>query len=53
MIHIREASTEKSDTRVPNEDRITIKSGESRLIIERGRIARVSKVSGAPATPEG
>ncbi len=27
----------------PNEDRITIKSGESRLIIERGRIARVSR----------
>jgi preprotein translocase subunit YajC len=53
VIHIREASTEKSDTRVPNEDRITIKSGESRLIIERGRIARVSRVSGAPATPEG
>ena len=41
VIHIREASTEKSDTRIPAEDRITIKSGESRLVIERGRIARV------------
>ena len=49
VIHIREASTEKSDTRVPNEDRITIKSGESRVIIERGRIARVSRIAGAPA----
>ena len=49
IIHIREASTEKSDTRVPNEDRITIKSGESRLVIERGRIARVSRSSGTAA----
>ena len=32
------------------EDRITIKSGESRLVVERGRIARVGSVSG-PATP--
>ena len=52
VIHIREASTEKSDVRIPNEDRITIKSGESRLVIERGRIARVTRVSGA-ASAEG
>ena len=30
------------------EDRVTIKSGESRLIVERGRIARV--ISGAAAS---
>jgi preprotein translocase subunit YajC len=48
VIHIREASTEKGDTRIPNEDRLTIKSGESRVVVERGRIARVSRVSGAP-----
>jgi hypothetical protein len=29
------------------EDRITIKSGESRLIVERGRIARVIRSAGA------
>ncbi|MGH9424503.1 MAG: preprotein translocase subunit YajC [Thermoanaerobaculia bacterium] len=34
----------------PNEDRITIKSGESRLIIERGRIARVSRSGGGSST---
>lgn len=34
----------------PNEDRITIKSGESRLIIERGRIARVSRSGPGSAT---
>jgi hypothetical protein len=28
------------------DDRITIKSGESRLIVERGRIARVIRSSG-------
>lgn len=33
-----------------NEDRITIKSGESRLIIERGRIARVSRSGPGSAT---
>ena len=47
VLHIREAATEKSDTRMPNEDRITIKSGESRLVIERGRIARVVRSAGA------
>ena len=49
VIHIREVTTEKTDTRIPNEDRITIKSGESRVVIERGRIARVSRISGAPS----
>ena len=34
------------------DDRVTIKSGESRLIIERGRIARVSR-SGPGAAKEG
>jgi preprotein translocase subunit YajC len=32
------------------DDRITIKSGESRLVVERGRIARVGGASG-PAAP--
>ena len=53
VIHIREATTEKTDTRMPNEDRITIKSGESRLVIERGRIARVSRIAGGSAQAEG
>ncbi len=39
-------------TSQPNEDRITIKSGESRLIIERGRIARVSR-SGSGGVAQG
>ena len=35
------------------EDRITIKSGETKLIVERGRIARVTKITGmVSAAPE-
>jgi preprotein translocase subunit YajC len=49
VIHIREATTTESNTRMPSEDRITINSGDSRLIIERGRIARVVKSAAAPA----
>ncbi|HXV18150.1 MAG TPA: preprotein translocase subunit YajC [Gemmatimonadaceae bacterium] len=52
VIHIREtAAGEKSATTM--EDRITIKSGESRLVVERGRIARVIRSAGAPASNEG
>ena len=52
VIHIRETPAgEKSATTM--EDRITIKSGESRLVIERGRIARVIRSAGAPASNEG
>lgn len=42
VVHIRE--TVKDGQRQPSmDDRITIKSGESRLIIERARIARVAE----------
>lgn len=41
VIHIKE--TVKDGTPTPTmDDRITIKSAESRLIVERGRIARVA-----------
>lgn len=40
VLHIKETVTE--GTPVPTmEDRITIRSGESKLVIERGRITRV------------
>ncbi len=48
VIHIRDTVAEGGKS-VPSEDRITIKSGESRLVIERGRIARVIRAAGAPA----
>ena len=33
------------------EDRVTIKSGESRLVVERGRIARLTSAPVTPGTP--
>ncbi len=43
VVHIQESTTGA----VSAEDRVTIKSGESRLIIERGRITRVVAGAGA------
>jgi preprotein translocase subunit YajC len=45
IIHIRETPAGEGKSN-PMDDRITIKSGESRLIVERGRIARVIRSSG-------
>jgi len=52
VMHIAQQSKETKDgTPVASfDDRITIKSGESRLIIERGRITRVTSGSGASST---
>lgn len=50
VVHIREAT--KGDKRSPMDDRVTIKSGETRLIVERGRIARITGTSSAPAGSE-
>ena len=48
VVHIRE--TVKDGQRAPSmDDRVTIRSGESRLIIERARIARVVE----PVAPTG
>jgi preprotein translocase subunit YajC len=49
VVHIKEAGGE--DAKKSMEDHVTIKSGESRVVIERGRIARVagSSTSGATA----
>jgi preprotein translocase subunit YajC len=46
IIHIRETQAGEGKSN-PMEDRITIKSGESRLVVERGRIARVIRSAGA------
>lgn len=46
IIHIRETPAGEGKSN-PMEDRITIKSGESRLVVERGRIARVIRSAGA------
>jgi preprotein translocase subunit YajC len=39
VIHIRETAKDGGANRL--DDRVTIKSGESRIVVERGRIARI------------
>ena len=46
VIHIKEMG-ESGATRA--EDRVTIKSGESRIVVERGRIARINGASSGAA----
>jgi preprotein translocase subunit YajC len=48
VLHIRETSKDGGANRL--DDRVTIKSAESRLIVERGRIAKVIGKTGAAAT---
>lgn len=53
VIHVRETIVGEGGKPRPLEDHITIKSAESRLIVERGRIARIIGVStSAPASKE-
>jgi preprotein translocase subunit YajC len=49
VIHIRETSKDGGANRM--DDRVTIKSGESRLVVERGRIARILGTSPSAGTP--
>jgi preprotein translocase subunit YajC len=53
VIHVRESAAAEGASQSPLEDRITIKSGESRVIIERGKIARVISQSTSAAKTEG
>ena len=48
VIHIREMSTDPKSNHM--DDRVTIKSAESRLVVERGRIARITGVAGATSS---
>jgi preprotein translocase subunit YajC len=52
VIHIRETSKPTARQAQSLEDRITIKSGESRVIVERGKIARIMS-SDTPVKAEG
>jgi preprotein translocase subunit YajC len=48
VVHIRESSKDGGGKGL--EDAVTIQSGESRLVVERGRIARIGTISSAPAS---
>jgi preprotein translocase subunit YajC len=50
VIHVRETVTDEGSKARPLEDHITIKSAESRLIVERGRIARIIGGAGSAQT---
>ncbi len=50
VVHIRESSKDGKAEKTM-EDRVTIKSGESRLVVERGRIARVNAATTGTAAP--
>ena len=45
VVHIKEASTEDGKQK-SMDDHITIKTGEARVVVERGRIARVTGSDG-------
>jgi preprotein translocase subunit YajC len=47
VLHIKPIAT---DGKVSQEDRVTIRSGESRLVVERGRIARIATVAASGGT---
>ena len=47
VIHIKETVTDGTP-KPTMDDRVTIKSGESRLIVERGRITKVIRATAAP-----
>ena len=49
VVHIKEIATGEGVTARPLEDQITIKSAESRLVVERGKIARILGGTSAPA----
>ena len=52
VIHIRETSKD-GNVKSALDDRVTIKSGESRLVVERGRISRIIGSTSAPASTQG
>ncbi|MDQ3809922.1 MAG: preprotein translocase subunit YajC [Chloroflexota bacterium] len=49
VIHIRESMKDGQPARTMD-DRVTIKSGESRLVVERGRIARITPRAAEPSS---
>jgi preprotein translocase subunit YajC len=52
VIHIRETATGEGATARPLDDHVTIKSAESRLVVERGRIVKIMGGTTAPETRE-
>lgn len=49
VVHIAQTTKDGSAVSSP-EDRVTIKSGDTRLVIERGRIAKVTRKTASSST---
>ena len=47
VVHIKETLQDDGTTKVTMGDRVTVKSGETRLIVERGRIAKITSIQAA------
>lgn len=52
VIHVKDSVVD-GQPKPSMEDEVTIKSGESRLIVERGRIAKLTTSGTAPTTSKG
>jgi preprotein translocase subunit YajC len=52
VVHIKETVVGEGATARPMEDQVTIKSAESRLVVERGKIARIVGGTSAPPAKE-
>ncbi|NUQ13532.1 MAG: preprotein translocase subunit YajC [Gemmatimonadaceae bacterium] len=50
VVHIRESAADDAKGKTM-EDHVTIKTGEARVVVERGRIARVAGASGTSEPP--
>ena len=50
VVHIKETPQAEGASKPQMDDRVTIKSGDTRLIVERGRIARIT--AGAVTTSQ-
>lgn len=50
VVHIKESLQSDGTTKPTTDDRVTIKSGETRLVIERGRIAKIVAAATTTAT---
>jgi len=49
VVHIKESVQADGTTKATMDDRVTIKSADTRLVVERGRIA---KITGGSASPQ-
>ena len=52
VVHVKETARGEGGTARPMEDQVTIRSAESRLIVERGRIVKIMGSSSSTAAGE-